>query len=133
VTALTSAAVATTAAASAWRWPIDLDRYERHGLLADEEIGRLEALADDFDQFRRDGATLEAMPWTGVGRLARPLADATAALCWRPDNRHQQRFARDAAGLVLIRCGTLRRAFWDWSTQDWVDLISVKGSDFRRS
>jgi integrase len=133
VTALNSATVLTTAAAQVWRWPIDLDRYERHGLLTDEEAERLDMLARDFDQFRRDGATLGAMPWDGIGRLARPLSDAITALRWRRDNRHQQRFARDAAGLVLIRCGTLRRAFWDWSTQDWVDLISVKGSDFRRS
>lgn len=115
VTALNSATVLTTAAAHAWRWPIDLDRYERHGLLTDEEAERLDMFARDFDQFRREGTTVEVMPWEGIGRLARPLSEAITALRWRPDNRHQQRFARDAAGLVLIRCGTLRRAFWDWS------------------
>lgn len=62
MTALNSATVLTTAAARAWRWPIDLDRYERHGLLTDEEAERLDTLARDFDQFRREGATLEAMP-----------------------------------------------------------------------
>ncbi|MBB4941878.1 hypothetical protein FHR32_006264 [Streptosporangium album] len=51
------------------------------------------------------------MPLRPVARLVRPLADALAGLYLPPDDRHQRRFARDAAGLVLVRCGELRRAF----------------------
>ncbi|MFF7756183.1 hypothetical protein ACFZCP_45035 [Streptomyces sp. NPDC007971] len=86
----------------------------------------------DIERLRRDGLAPDAVSLRPVARLARPLADALAALHWPTDDRRQRRFARDAAGLVLIRCGELRRAFWGWSVQDWTDLINASGAEFRR-
>ncbi|MET8878782.1 tyrosine-type recombinase/integrase [Nocardia sp. NPDC004604] len=133
MTALPSLAATTPTPAPGWPWPINPDRYQRHGRLTTEEIERLSRFAEDFDQFRCSGTTLDAAAWADIGRLVRPLADASAALRWSRDDRHQRRFARDAAGIVLVRCGTLGRAFWQWSTQDWADLIQTEGSAFRRA
>jgi hypothetical protein len=66
-----------------------------------------------------------------ITRLIRPLADALEALHWRHDDLNQRRYARDAAGLVLIRCREVRRVFWGWPMPEWADLISDDGRAFR--
>ncbi|MFD5919597.1 hypothetical protein ACFVYP_22320 [Kitasatospora sp. NPDC058201] len=114
----------------AWAWPIDPARYDRHGLLTEAEAETLRTLG--IDQLRQHDLT-EAVPLRPIARLVRPLIDAFNALHWPPGDRHQGRYARDAAGLVLLRCGELRRAFWGWSVHDWVDLIDTDGANFRRT
>lgn len=131
VTAQPSTTAARPTSTPAWEWPVDLARYDRHGLLTEAEAEALRNL--HFECLLREGLAPEALSLRPVARLARPLADALAALHWPADDRHQRRFARDAAGLVLIRCGELRRAFWGWSVQDWTDLINASGAEFRRS
>ncbi|WP_424534164.1 hypothetical protein ACOZ38_28095 [Sphaerisporangium viridialbum] len=128
MTAQPSTTAARATSSPAWAWPVDLARYDRRGLLTETEAQALRTLS--VDQLRRDGLSPDAVLLRPVARLVRPLANALAALHWPPN--HHQRFARDAAGLVLIRCGELRRAFWGWSMQDWVDLINASGVDFRR-
>ncbi len=125
------AAAVRPARAPAWSWPLDLDRYDRRTLLSDAETETLRHL--DLDQLRRDGLAPGAAALRPAARLVRPMADVIAVLQWPPDGRHQRRFARDAAGLVLIRCGELRRAVWGWSVQDWVSLISGDAATFRRA
>ncbi len=61
-----------------------------------------------------------------------PLHDAQSALRWHPDTRHQRRFARDAAALVLMRCAELNRSYWAWSAQDWADLIGTGADELRQ-
>jgi integrase len=119
------------ARALAWPWPLDLDRYDRRTLLNDAETGALRHL--DLGQLRRDGLAPGAAALRPAARLVRPMADVIAVLHWPPGSRHQRRFARDAAGLVLIRCGELRRAVWGWSVQDWVSLISGDAAAFRHA
>jgi hypothetical protein len=118
------------AGALTWSWPVDLARYDRRGLLTEAEADALRSLS--LDQLRRDGLDAAAPALRPTARLIRPLADALNALHWPPANRHQRRFARDATGLVLIRCGELSRAYWGWSVQDWTDLINADGAEFRR-
>jgi integrase len=123
-------AVSRMAGAPAWSWPIDISCYDRRGMLTEPEADALRGL--DLELLRRDGlasATDRARP---TARLARPLADAIEAMYWPPDERDQRRYARDAAALVLLRCGKLRRAYWDWSPQDWIDLIGSDGAAFRQ-
>ncbi|GAA2662413.1 hypothetical protein [Streptomyces vastus] len=117
--------------ALAWPWPVDLARYDRRGLLAETEADALRSLS--VDQLRHVGLAIAAPALRPVARLVRPLADALGALHWPPNDRHQRRYARDAAGLVLIRCGELGRTYWGWSVQDWVELINTDGAKFRRS
>ncbi|MEE4543597.1 hypothetical protein V2S66_16650 [Streptomyces sp. V4-01] len=125
---MTAQPIPTTA--PLWAWPVDLTRYDRRGLLTEAEA---EALRNcRIDQVRRHDLAADPVSLRPAARLVRPLADVLAALHLPPDDRHQRRYARDAAGLVLIRSGELRRAFWGWSVQDWADLINTDGAEFRR-
>ncbi|GAA3518284.1 hypothetical protein GCM10023075_80690 [Streptosporangium album] len=92
-----------------WESSVGLAHYDRRGLLTEAEAEALQTFS--IDRLRHDGLSLDAVPLRPVARLVRPLADALAGLYLPPDDRHQRRFARDAAGLVLVRCGELRRAF----------------------
>jgi integrase len=123
-----SAAVNGTAAAPSWPWPVELDRYRRHGTLTAAELDGLRALG--LELLRRSDR--DAVPRRSFRRLVQPLDDVQAVLHWYPDTRHQRRFARDAAALVLVRCAELRRSFWAWPAQDWADLIGAGASDLRK-
>jgi hypothetical protein len=128
VTATTPAAVLQPAAGPAWPWPLDLSRYERDGELTDAELTALGILGLEQLRFDRDR---ESAAWQSLRRLVRPLDDALTAAHWHPDNRHQRRFAHDAAALVLLRCAELGRVYWTWSARDWADLIG-DGTDSLR-
>lgn len=126
MTATTPPAFADSGDAAAWTWPLDLARYDRRALVTSAEANVLGAL--EIEQVRRLGLTSAAAP----KRLVEPLAYARECLQWEPGTGHQRRFARDAAGLVLIRCGDLGRSYWGWSDEDWADLINRSGAEFRR-
>ncbi|MEU7835651.1 tyrosine-type recombinase/integrase [Nonomuraea sp. NPDC049129] len=134
MTALEPAAAHRTAAAEAWPWPIDPARYDRRSRLTELELDGIRELGSELLHRTRGGANnLDSVRHASLRRLLRPLDDAQAALHWVPGRRARQRFARDAAALVLIRCGDLGRSFWDWSEQDWIDLIDPDGENFRRT
>jgi hypothetical protein len=134
MTALPSAAVSETSAVQRWAWPIDQMRYDRRIGLSGSELEALRAMGGDLlTRARGEDLDLNVAPWRSIGRLVRPLQDAQAALRWDRDARRGHRYARDAAGLVLMRCGDLQRSFWGWSEQDWIDLIDPSGENFRRT
>jgi integrase len=118
VTATLSAAV--TAAVPAWAWPLDLDRYQCHGHLCDVELDGLRVLG--LERLRLD-PDRDRQAWQAIRRLVTPLDDALVVLHWDRDNRHQRRFARNGAAIVLHRCAELGRAFWAWTSHDWAGLL----------
>ncbi|WP_412566704.1 tyrosine-type recombinase/integrase [Streptomyces europaeiscabiei] len=126
MTATTPATSADSGDAADWIWPLNLARYDRRALLTPAEARALGVLG--IEQVRRVGLTPQAAP----RRLVEPLAHARDCFRWAPGTGHQRRFARDAAGLVLVRCGDLGRSYWGWSDQDWSDLIDRSGAEFRR-
>lgn len=124
MTASSSAAVPGTSATRCWAWPIDETRYDRRITLPEPEVETLRGLGGGLlAQARGVGSGLDAAPWRSIRRLVRPLRDAQVALHWDHDAARGCRYAWDAAGLVLIRCGDLQRSFWGWREQDWIDLI----------
>jgi hypothetical protein len=131
VTAAFSAAAVGTAASPAWPWPIDLERYPRQGQLSVTELDGLRALG--LELLRSADRDLGSVPWQALRRLVQPLDDAQSALHWHPDTRHQRRFARDAAALVLTRCAELGRPYWTWPAHDWAGLIGAGASELRQS
>ena len=134
MTVSSSAAVSTTSATRTWAWPIDKTRYERRITLSEPEAETLRAPAGDvLARARGTDLDLNAAPGRPIGWLVRPLRDARAAVRWDHDAARGARYARDAAGLVLMRCGDLQRSFWGWSEQDWIDLIDPSGENFRRT
>ena len=119
-----------TSDAEPWRWPIDVEQYDRRELSRRErlDLGEL-----GMDLLRRDGYNDDPSRWKPVSRLLRPLEAAHAVLRWQPsDVRRQHRFAVDAMGLVLARSGQLRQAFWHWTAGDWTDLIGTCAAEFLR-
>jgi integrase len=118
-------------AAAAWSWPAGLGRYRRQGELTAAELDGLRMLGPALLQ--RGGCDPAALPWQPVRRLLGPLDAARAALHWHPDTARQRRFARDAAGLVLMRCADLQRAYWDWEARDWAGLIGAGSGMLRDS
>ena len=131
VTGASSAAAVGAAGPSAWPWPVDLERYPRQGLLSVTELDGLRALG--LELLRRADRDLGSAPWRAVRKLVQPLDDARSALHWHPDTRHQRRFARDAAALVLARCAELGRSYLTWPAQDWADLIGTGAGGLRQS
>lgn len=107
MTGASSAAAAGAAGPSAWPWLIDLELYPRSGQLSATELDGLRVLG--LELLRRADRDLVSAPWRAVRKLVQPLGNARSALHWHPDTRHQRRFARDAAALVLIRCAELGR------------------------
>ncbi|GAA5103865.1 tyrosine-type recombinase/integrase [Haloechinothrix salitolerans] len=120
MTTTVSAAATRSTAARAWAWPLDLNRYRRHGQLADAESDGLHTLG--FELLRL-GQDRNSQGWQAIRRLTAPLDDTQTMLHWHPDNRYQRRFARDAAAVVLHHCAELGRAFWAWSTHEWAELL----------
>jgi hypothetical protein len=111
---------------AAWTWPLDLAGYDPRALVTGAEARVLGTLG--IEQVRRLGLT----PQGASKRLVEPLAHARDCLHWTPGTSHQRRFACDAAGLILIRCGELSRSYWGWSDEDWAGLINRSGAEFRR-
>jgi integrase len=131
VTATSSATVNIAAASSAWPWPIALGCYPRQGQLSVIEMDGLRSLG--LDLLRCGDRDLSSAPWRAIRRLAQPLDDAQSVLHWHPDTRHQRRFARNAAALVLMRCAALSRPYWAWSAQDWAGLIGTGAGELQQS
>ncbi len=123
--------VSTPAIQPVWSSPIDAGRYDRRFQLTDREREALNRL--EMNLRRRRGHDADAPEWAIIDRLLRPLDDAVAGLHWSTDNTRMHRgFAGDAVALVLLRCADQNRAFWCWSSQDWVRLIGTSIDDFQK-
>jgi len=83
----------------------------------------------DLEILRRDGLAAETDPnaANSSAGAATGRRDQNPALAHRRSATNRGS-PRDAAGLVLMRCGQLRRAFWGWSPQDWIALIGAGGA-----
>lgn len=128
---MTGASSAAAVGPAAWPWPVNLERFPRSGQLSVTEVDGLRALG--LDLLRRADRDLGSAPWRAVRKLVQPLDDARSALHWHPDTRHQRRFARDAAALVLTQCAELGRSYLTWHPQDWADLIGTGAGELRQS
>jgi hypothetical protein len=122
--------ISADAAASVWRWPIDLACYDRRPALTSLERAALRRL--DVNLRRCHGQAPDAAQWHRIERLVRPLDDAHAALSC-VDTRHHRRDSHDAIALVLLRCAATGRTFWDWSDDDWAALIGTTITEFCRA
>ncbi|MGH3156723.1 MAG: hypothetical protein ACRDNF_09145, partial [Streptosporangiaceae bacterium] len=135
MTGVSPAAVPRAPATHCWPWPIDETCYDRKIALSEPEVETLLGLDSDLlAQVRGADPGLDATaPWSPIRRLVRPLRDAQAALHWGYEAARGSRYAWDAAGLVLMRCGDLQRSFWGWQEEDWIGLIDPSGANFRRT
>ncbi len=123
------------AASEAWVWPIDTTRYNQQCRLSDVELDGLHALREVLLLRRKRGQRIEISPRIRetISRLIRPLDDAQTLLCWDKGPHDRDKFATDAAILVLIHCADRGTSLWGWSEQDWVELIEVSSKKFRQA
>jgi len=124
-----SPAPATPAPRAAWRWPIDLARYDRSPALTPPERATLLARNAALGQGQ---LPLPQTPeWTTLERLLRPLEDARTSL-YIPPQAAQRRSARQAVALILCGCASTQTSFWAWSPAEWVAVFGPTLGTFRR-
>jgi integrase len=113
-----------------WPWPLDPGRYDRR---PDLSAGEREVLSRlDMRALRRPCYDPTRQQWELVRRLLMPIDDARRAVWCPQENGQQRRAIGDAAGVILLRCAGLDRAWWGWSCEDWVDLIGTNAREFKR-
>jgi hypothetical protein len=99
-----------------WIWPIDLERYDRSPHLTRAETNMLTHYTEAY-RFYRYGRTMDF--GATLDRLVRPLnevLDYTEIITNR----------RKYVLLFLLReMAERKRAFWGWSTQEWIDSIDA--------
>jgi hypothetical protein len=97
-----------------WAWPIDLDRYDRSSALTAVEEDVLTRYAEAY-RFYRYGRHMDFGPT--LDRLVRPLNDALDYI------GISTTFRRYLLLFLLREMAQRRRAFWGWTTDEWLDSI----------
>lgn len=72
-----------------------------------------------------------AAGWRVIRRLLRPL-DAVNDGLDSPSTPHRRRAMLDVVAVVLVRSAELGRAFWGWTTEEWVYLLGRDQPEFCR-
>jgi integrase len=126
--------VARAAAGSpAWRWPLDLDRYDRRAALTELELASLRTLGWKLRRRIRPSCDPDAPEWQTIARLLGPLDDARAALRWGPTTTWHRYAPTDAIGLILHVSAAEQTAFWGWTPQAWARLMCPNEATFEQS
>jgi integrase len=103
-----------------WSWPLDVDRYDRAGELGIAEADMLTRYAEEY-RFYRYGRTMDFGPV--LDRLVQPINDA---LDYAGTNTGKRRYVL----LFFLReTAERKRAFWTWTSEEWIDSIDRWGSD----
>lgn len=132
MTALSLAAVTTTAAVPSWSWQADLARYDRSPTLTSAEQSALEALGWDTRQWPERWRDVEQAEWQAIHRLVRPLAAALEHLDVLDEPAHR-RSAIDAVALVLRGCTAHRSSFWAWEATTWATVVGTSRKAYQRA
>ncbi|GAA2906353.1 tyrosine-type recombinase/integrase [Streptomyces mexicanus] len=72
----------------------------------------------------------DAPQWTVISRLIQPMRDVNASFD-TPPTMHMTRAMNDAIAVVILRCADVGRAYWDWTDQEWLDLLGHSHKAFR--
>jgi integrase len=111
---------------SAWRWPIDITRYDRPLTLAPSEAEALVILEEHMREWRRPSARRGA--WQVLHRLVRPLADVRASVS--TPGPHRRRSADTAVAVLLRTCAVEQSPYWAWSSATWVRILGATQAAF---
>jgi integrase len=97
-----------------WVWPIDLDRYDHSSTLTTVEVDSLTRYAEAY-RFYRFGRHMDF--GSALDRLVRPLNDALDYIGIRTNYRRYTLLS------LLREIAERRRAFWGWTTDEWLETI----------
>lgn len=109
---------------AAWRWPIDISRYDRAPSLSPAERRALKKLGDGVRRWHPDARAEVAQ----IGRLIRPLADCRAVLEVRGE--HLERSAEAAVARMLQCCLIEGGSYWGWDADIWIRVLGANQRDF---
>ena len=100
-----------------WRWPVDIDQYDRFPGLTRVEKGMLTRYAQAY-RFCRYGRTMDF--GSELDRLVRPLNDT---FDYTGIKTMQRRYA---LFFFLREIEKRGRSFWGWTTDEWIDTINAR-------
>lgn len=108
---------------------LDLSRYDRGELTAEELTVLRELGPGGLRRSRARGAAERAALWAGLARLTQPVDDVRTVL-HHPGHARYRRASAHAAGLVLQHCVDTGRAYWAWTRADWATLAAPSAEAF---
>lgn len=115
---------------SRWRSPLAGRRFDTTVEVRPEEgIAIQELGVGNLRRLRRHDAS--APGWRVIRRLLRPVDTVNAGLD-SPPTPHRRRAMLDVVAVLLVRSADLGRAFWGWTTEEWVSLLGRDQPEFCR-
>ena len=100
-----------------WKWPININRYDRSPALTSAERKTLANYAEAY-RFDRHGRTMDF--GTILNRLIRPLNDTFDYTGIKTNQRRYTLF------YFLRETERRGRPFWAWSTEEWIETIGAR-------
>jgi hypothetical protein len=93
----------------AWRWPVDLTRYQRPAFFSEPELREL-------DRIMQRRVLPRVLPFP-LDHLLLPVQEALEASHANP------RMRLDARRVLLLEMHKLRRPFWNWTAGEWCEIL----------
>jgi hypothetical protein len=115
-----SAAQQLVPAHPVWRMPIHPERYDRSPLSQAERM----ALAVLVDGNARLNSPARRKPEAALARLTRPLHDVYAL------RRTESSLRPKATRVMFTQMHRRGKAFWQWSAEEWCDVVGVTAESF---
>ena len=103
-----------------WRMPIHPERYDRSPLSEAERM----ALAVLVDGNARLNSPARRKPEAALVRLTRPLHDVYAL------RRTESSLRPKATRVMFTQMHRRGKAFWQWSAEEWCDVVGVTAESF---
>ena len=95
-----------------WRWPVDLDQYDRRALLRGDELAVLAEVLRLYEQWPHSSTALRRA-YRRLRPLLRPLHDVVAAMGF------QQNEWSGALRAIIQEMHRSRVSFWGWTREEW--------------
>jgi integrase len=112
----------TLTSPTSWQWPLNLDHYDRRPQLTTEERAELDSL-----QQRRAAGNMHWQMQTAetLQRLLQPLDDVLTLTGASTSRRYH------TVGYIIREMTRLEKPYWSWSTEDWIDCLTVERGYFK--
>lgn len=97
------------AASEAWHWPVDLTRYQRPAFFSELELCEL-------DRAMQQRVLPRVLPLP-LEQVLLPVQEALSA------GHVSSRERLDARRVLLLEMHRLRRPFWNWTAEEWSEIL----------
>ncbi|MFJ3308332.1 hypothetical protein ACIPSA_35700 [Streptomyces sp. NPDC086549] len=112
-----------------WHSSLGLSRGDRSPALSvEEQLAIRELGLRNLRRLRHHDP--DASQWAAINRLVQPPQEVNASFDTTPTMR-MQRAMSDAVAVLILRCADVGRVYWDWTAQEWLDLLGRNHQAFR--